>query len=481
MKIRFLGILITAAFLFSCAGGPGVKDTVPLWVDSVPEDTGTYRVFSSIGYGANLSQARQDAQKSLLIAVLEGMGFLGLDFEKTEEVPGLKELSDQLNQLIRQAGYSGLEGASLEHRDGWRNAEGDVAYGVVVFWERTALEKKVEELSSMVGIAGPEYQAFVEKAKAAENRNDPYEAALLWGRAGAAAEAGNFIAGAGTALKKIEGLLTPFTYRVVSLPEEAYQNSRPEEPVVFQVLSGGTPVANAEFVITYPGRSRDGSAMKGEARLDSDESGLVYFRPPEIAFEGVQVITIAPSANPFLKGFSNLSFEALNNFVDLIETPVLETSFEAMSPLRSISLGILILETDLAGNPLDSSHAAGGLLDHLLSDGFNVSVVELDSRDILERNEKELLRDLKADRQFSGQYERVIHGRVFLESFEQNGNNFTVRVSGTLAMSDIQKQVTLYRSKISKSSRASGSEQAISAAFRQLGRSFAEELSSQAP
>jgi hypothetical protein len=111
---------------------------------------------------------------------------------------------------------------------------------------------------------------------------------------------------------------------------------------------------------------------------------------------------------------------------------------------------------------LSSTAAAIGLLDDLSAEGFNVDIMTLNPQEMLTRTERELLRDLKADERFSERYERVIHGTVSLESFEQNGGNFSVRVTGTLAMSDIQRQVTLYRSEITKTSRASDSQQAIS-------------------
>ena len=47
-------------------------------------------------------------------------------------------------------------------------------------------------------------------------------------------------------------------------------------------------------------------------------------------------------------------------------------------------------------------------------------------------------------------------------------------------MSDIDRQVTLFSTEVTKTSRAASSQQAMSAAFRQLGRSFAEELIAQA-
>ena len=159
----------------------------------------------------------------------------------------------------------------------------------------------------------------------------------------------------------------------------------------------------------------------------------------------------------------------------------MQAEYEALSRIRIISTGILILETDLAGNPLNTADTAEGLLNDLSADGFDISIMNLDPSQMLSRSDEALLRDLKADSRFSDTYQRVIHGTVALDSFEQNGDNFTVKVSGTLTLSDINRQITLYKSEISKSSQASNSLQAISAAFRQLGRSFAGELIEQAP
>ncbi|MDT8299389.1 MAG: hypothetical protein RQ801_13875, partial [Spirochaetaceae bacterium] len=238
---------------------------------------------------------------------------------------------------------------------------------------------------------------------------------------------------------------------------------------------------SAEFLITYITSARDGSPTVGEARVFSDNSGLVRFRPPAAAFPGVQRVTIAPSIEPFLEFLVEPENSYVDGLIASVESPSAEAVYEVLSRIREIPMGVLILETDLAGNALSSTAAAIGLLDDLSADGFDVDIMTLSPQEMLNRTERELLRDLKADERFSDRYERVIHGTVSLESFEQNGGNFSVRVSGTLAMSDIQRQVTLYRSEITKTSRASDSQQAISSAFRQLGRSFAEELIRQAP
>ncbi len=479
MKIRFFGVFTVVLFLFSCAGRPSLDDNVPEWVTVPAKDTETHYAFNAKGYGRNLDSARRNSLYSLTDMVLDKMGLSGIKPEDASGIKALNEFKNQLGQLVEAEGYSGLEGAYLEHGAGWLIPEEGVAYGLTVLWERKAFERKAEELSALLTMASPEFKDFKKRAGDAESKGDIYGAALLWGAAAETAYGNNYTAGVKEALKNIEALLKRLDYRVVSVPEKAYQDFRPEEPVIFKVLYKDAPVPNAEFAVSYPDRSRDGSKIISTARFLTDKDGLLYFRPPEIAFEGVQLVTLAPSAKPFVKSLDNSDY--IKSFVQRVETPVSETSFEAISPLRKIPMGILVLETDLAGNPLNSSDAAMGLLDLLASDGFNVEIVELDAQDVIDRTDKELLRDLKADKRFSEKFGRVLLGRVILESFEQNGSNYTVKVSGTLSVSDIARQVTLYSSEISKSSRASGSDQAMSSAFRQLGRSFAEELISQAP
>ena len=247
------------------------------------------------------------------------------------------------------------------------------------------------------------------------------------------------------------------------------------------VSSPGKPVSNAEFVITYPKNTRDGSPEKAQARIFSDDNGVLRFLPPEIPYAGLQIVSIAPSAGPFLEYLDGTMDRHSNRMIELLEVPRLQAEYDAESRIRTIPTGILILETDLAGNPLNTADTARGLLDDLTADGFNIGIMNLDPSQMLSLSDQALLRDLKADSRFSDKYQRVIHGTVALDSYEEKGGTYTVKVSGTLAISDINRQITIYESGISKSSQAANSHQAISAAFRQLGRSFAGELIDQAP
>lgn len=72
-------------------------------------------------------------------------------------------------------------------------------------------------------------------------------------------------------------------------------------------------------------------------------------------------------------------------------------------------------------------------------------------------------------------------GTVSLEGFVQDGDSYVVEVSGTLSLADIERQVVLFRLGVTKSSRASDGQQAVLAAFRQLGREFAAALVERAP
>ncbi|RKX76358.1 MAG: hypothetical protein DRP49_03405, partial [Spirochaetes bacterium] len=348
-------------------------------------------------------------------------------------------------------------------------------------WDKAAFEKQRAYLAELNETASPGYKDMEIRAGDAESDGNFYEAAIIWAAAaGIARENGNN-SGYRNALDEVVKAIDNLEYLLNSYPDKTFVGLRPESPVLFLVSSRGKPVSNAEFVITYPKNDREGSPSRAQARVVSDDNGVVRFLPPEVPFAGTQIVTIAPGADPFLEYFDGNRDKYTQGLIDSLETPRMQAEYEALSRIRIISTGILILETDLAGNPLNTADTAEGLLNDLSADGFDISIMNLDPSQMLSRSDEALLRDLKADSRFSDTYQRVIHGTVALDSFEQNGDNFTVKVSGTLTLSDINRQITLYKSEISKSSQASNSLQAISAAFRQLGRSFAGELIEQAP
>jgi hypothetical protein len=481
MKIRSLALLTVIIFIASCAGGPGVREEAPEWVGIPPADTDTAWVFRGTGTGDTLTASRTAAIRDLESDILEQMNLGSPEDWNSDGRSAIDSLFDKLERMIGNPETSEMEGVELLNREGWKNAEGTITYAVEIAWDMNDFDRQVASLAELIGFGSAGFKEMEVRARAAEDDGNIYEAALIWAAAAGIAERNGNQTGYRNALMEVVSLLKILDFEVVSVPEQVYVGSRPGAPVLFSVSAGGKPVGNAEFLIMYPRNARNGSPVTSPARVLSDSDGIVRFLPPEVPFAGVQAVTISPSADPFLEYLSGPGDRYSDELIDGLEIPRAEAEYEALPVIRSIPIGIVILETDLAGNALNTTDAARGVLDDLVADGFNIEVMNLNPGEMLARTEAALLRDLKADENFADVYSRVIHGTVALESFEQNGDSFTVRVSGTLALSDIQRQVTLYRSEITKTSRAAGSQQAISAAFRQLGRSFAGELIQQAP
>ena len=474
MKFFSYALLSSFLFLFSCAGGPGVNEKVPEWADTPLEDTDTHKAFRGTGDGVTAADAEENALADLRKEILKAM-----EIEGSEAFNAMfKSIADMVSNPQISAG---VEGVQVIHNEGWKNAGGGVTYIVDITWEKGAFEKQREYLASFGARSGPGYEDLKIRAIDAEADGNFYESALIWAAAANVARENGNDSDYRTALDEIVAAMDNLDFEVESYPDKAFVGLRPELPVLFKVSSQGKAISNAEFLIAYPKNNRDGSPSRAQARIVSDSNGIVRFLPPEVPFAGTQAVTIAPSANPFLEYLGGIGDRYSEEMTASLETPRAQAEYEAESRIRTVPTGILILETDLAGNPLDTDDTARGLLDDLSSDGFNISIMDLDPAQMLSRSDQALLRDLKADTRFSSVYQRVIYGTVSLDSFEQKGGTYTVKVSGTLSLSDINRQVTIYKSEITKSSQASSSLQAISAAFRQLGRSFAGELISQAP
>ncbi|MCD6342627.1 MAG: hypothetical protein J7L76_02465 [Spirochaetaceae bacterium] len=473
MKIFSFALLIIILFFSSCAGGPEVSDITPDWADTPLEDTSSLKAFRGSGNGETLASAKAAAIDNLRSEILAAM--------EIESSGAFNAMFEEIAGIIANPGSGAVDGVEIVHNEGWMNSRDSITYIVDLSWDKAAFEKQRAYLAELNETASPGYKDMEIRAGDAESDGNFYEAAIIWAAAaGIARENGNN-SGYRNALDEVVKAIDNLEYLLNSYPDKTFVGLRPESPVLFLVSSRGKPVSNAEFVITYPKNDREGSPSRAQARVVSDDNGVVRFLPPEVPFAGTQIVTIAPGADPFLEYFDGNRDKYTQGLIDSLETPRMQAEYEALSRIRIISTGILILETDLAGNPLNTADTAEGLLNDLSADGFDISIMNLDPSQMLSRSDEALLRDLKADSRFSDTYQRVIHGTVALDSFEQNGDNFTVKVSGTLTLSDINRQITLYKSEISKSSQASNSLQAISAAFRQLGRSFAGELIEQAP
>ena len=480
MNMRSLVFLSILFSFFSCTVEIDVGVEAPEWILEPPKVSEIHRTIRGQAAAETIAEAQLAAFDDLKSALIEMMELGYVEYWSDEGKRAFEILFDAILHTIKNDKPSDF-GVELGAQGAWKSGGNQIHYAVEINWERKAFEEQALQLFELIGATNTQIQSYVLRARAAIRENETYEAALLWATVAGISRTVDIEAGYSFALKEVERSLGSLEISLVEVPDRVFVGLRPALPVVFFVSSHGRPVGNAEFIITYPNKARDGSIYIAKARVLSDVEGLVKFRPPEVVVSGPQELTIAPSARPFLDLFGEERDASIENFEANLEKPRAVASYDAQVRIRSIPMGILIVETDLIGNVLGETDAAEGLFGDLIADDFNVSIIELNPAEVLLLSERALLRDLKADIRFGGKYERVIHGRVSLDSFEQVGDVYTVRVSGILAMSDIQKQVTLFSSEITKTSQGAASQQAISAAFRQFGRSFAGEIIKLAP
>ncbi len=476
MKINLPVLIAVAVILIvSCAGGPEITEEPPEWVYNQIEDSSTHYMFRGIGIADELSPAIDEAVIEITGSALVKMTFDVPSRWKMGARYVIESFQDDLRSALKQPGYHTMSGLKILREAAWVE-DGEIIYVIDTSWEKQAFSKRADRLTVFTGIAIPEKGTFPSRAQTAEMDGNAYEAALIWATTTGSLDSDSYEQRMQESMSEIIRLLSQLSYKILSAPDDISAGNESDIPFTIGVLYDGKAVENAEFVISYPINLQNGSLSRGSTRLLTDSQGRIVFLPPAVFAVGTQRISLAPSADPFIKHFKATSNNDITTFIHIVENSRIDIEYESVTQDKAIPIGVFILETDLAGNPLKSSSVAGGVLDNLKANEFSAALIPLDSRELLSRNERELLRDLKADKQIPDQFPRVIHGIISLESFEQEGEFYIVKVGGTLYYSDIQSQVTVYQSRISKTSRVGDSQQAMNAAFRQLGRTFASEI-----
>lgn len=469
-----LAIAIFALLAFSCAGRPEVGNTPPDWISTAYTDTEKIYRFRGTGVADSLFLAKEEAVNEIINAALERMNLADPSVWNIGSQIAIESFKDELESALRMPDYYVIKGLDILQMNAWQDKT-SIFFAIDVAWIKDEFTKRAEDITTFTGTASPAV-SLEDRALAAENAGNIYEAALIWAVAAGVAERDKRMSDYLQAFMDISRLLNKLTYNLVSAPAEVFTDSPLLDPIVLDISSGKKPVGNAEFVISYPIQRSGGTQRLENVRLLTNSQGRIEFLPPAIGWEGTQSIFIAPSSAPFIKYLSDTQSGTAVKFADTLEKIRFEVNYESLERDRTVPTGILILETDIAGNPLNTASAVGGILNDLKSDGFNVKTLSLDSHEILSASGEDLPNNLTSLLQSYSGISRVIHGIVSLESFEQNGDSFTVRVGGTLFLSDIKRQIVLHQSKITKTSRSGSGQDAMNAAFRQLGRSFAAEL-----
>ena len=461
---------------FSCASGRGGRIAPPLWFEQLEDkvENGCY-YFKVTSESEDRKEAAGAVSTRILEVFLEKSG-LGYLLEKEED----KQL---LLEPLRSLVLTGVSGDGLPlklEKDEWVEQDGLFAYFGYYCIPETA-EKTLRTVLQERYFGTDEVLAGILKT-AEESENN----GLLYQAVEALMDAASYVLGLETPLSEVLAeqyatqaleIFQRIDYRIQNYPASVDANSPVDTPFSLRCMEGIIGIRSLEFLVEYKGRKRDGTIGTFEVRMVSDVDGFVNFYHPFLPFAGPSEVVMSPGSRKLKTTLRELaplldSAAALSRYLD--ENAV-TMGFSVNSIAREVSTGIIILHTDMTGANLNSSETANGLREVLTADGFDVEIMDLAPREITASNEQSFLRDLKAS--YAGRYRRVLFGVVGINDFDiRNENLYKVETSGFIKVVDVATGEILMEVEAEKSVESRDNALAVSASFRELGRSLAEEL-----
>lgn len=424
-------------------------------------------MFRGTGMADKKQQAMDAAIDNLIDSIIEEMNLSSVENWEADGRTALNDFRNQLDTVLRSPDDNAIPGLYVLNESIWREEPG-IVYSVEILWDKPDFNNQREIFVSLSGISSTSPETMLEEyALRSEDAGSLYEAALLWAAIAGNAEIANDESGSYRALQEVIRILRKLQYSAEAAPNFVFVGVEPVGTIVFRVSANGKPVGNAQFII---------SSIAGKDIVLSDENGRITFKPPTALSSGTQIVNLNLDPDSFLQYLSSKSTDYAVEFAAYLADTGFSLEYEALFPDNAVATGVFILETDLAGYTLASDSTASGIIDNLKDAGFNVARMTAVTQEILEQGNEAFWNSIKNNDAILNHFERVIYGTVSLDHFEQDDDTFIVGVNGTLYLSDIRNQRTLYSSTIAKTSRAGDGQQAMNAAFRQLGRSFAAEI-----
>ncbi len=277
-------------------------------------------------------------------------------------------------------------------------------------------------------------------------------------------------------LDKALSLLQRIDVETLRIPDGVMSNLRIDIPFQLFCSTEGKGLESVEFLVNYQGKKRDGTRGDFVRRVVSNANGLLEFYHPFIPFTGKSAVKFVPGSRDFHAGLISLENDGLDvsGIKDWVAKKTNSYDLDVSSGARSVPMGIVLLHTDITGSALRQEDSAFSLLDSLAQNGFNISILPLDPKELSSLSEAEFLRDLRA--QYKGKYTRVIFGVVGIEDFETRNDSFRVNTAGYLKVVDVESSEILFSMNTDKSVESRSNTLAVSTSFRELGKAFAEEI-----
>lgn len=456
----------------------------PAWVTSAPQDTSSamYFVGSAREESGSLPKAEENATYALIAEITRYLG-VEVTAETTSEAKAeLDSFTSNLTQVVKQSSSARVAGFRIADR--WVHDEGDaVTVYLLGEYDREEIEAERERLAEIELTKARAVSVPEQEGKRLEGDGRYFDAIKKYVEAAAAAYKSD-LANAKVFFERninsARAVVSKLNLAVVRDNIQALVGTPFEDALVVRVLygegSGARPVPDVSLEASYR-ETRNGRVTVRSTALLSDHDGDVVFLPPVSASVGSVSVTFRLDLESYLEPLRGVPAELkpqVNALEDLIVSRRAVLTYTCFSRAKDIPTGVVILDVDKAQNPMSSSETASGVLQGLTNAGFNVSALPFDAALLKGMNDAQVVELLA--KTYGSSVERIVFGVIGIEDFTQDGDQFLVKVSGAVKTADMRSGKILYTYQTFNRGIGKNSASAVSAAFRNLGVKFGEDL-----
>jgi hypothetical protein len=246
------------------------------------------------------------------------------------------------------------------------------------------------------------------------------------------------------------------------------------------------PVPDARVLFTVPRPAGDAGTVIRSQAVAVDTDGIAAFSPPPPEAIGSSTVTVTLAFDELLAPTERLTEDGsgapasaeLAALRAALEDVRASIRYVVRSRAREIPTGVIALDADIAGNPMEGDNTATGLLQTLNEQGFMVERLPFEAAQLSRANRPSVVDTLS--RRFGDRVERVILASGRIEEFNES-DGFIVTVTGSAEVHNLDTGRVIYSTEENQRSRGSSSSGAMSAAFRSLGNKLAEDLAENLP
>lgn len=489
LKLTVLAALV--AVLVGCASSPsgrGSEGEIPDWVMTPPADTAEEMYF--VGAGSDSSgddaAARQQAAGDLVSSITRFLGVQVTSSTTVEAKDSLNQFTSSLSQTIQEESEARL--GNFRVIDSYVERRGNLVnvYLLGEYDKQSLLEEKArlkalfEERQEAV--SGPELQGDNLSAQAKY-----YEAAVQYLTAATAASSSEIdnadikyernMNKAREAISKIE--LTKLNDNLTANLKEPFS-----EPFRLKVSTtdSNAGMPGVSIKVVYKSLRDNGRTGIESVNLTSNAEGEVQFTRPVpqlVGREELQMELDFSSALEALEEVPDSMYPQLEAVEDLIGKKEVSFVYTVVSRAREIPTAVMIADVDNGGTSLDKTETASGVLEALTAEDFSVGTIPV-QMSLLRGSDAALIDQVRSS--YGNRYRRVIFGTVGISDFREDESRYMVKVSGDVKVADLQTGEILYSSgNMFKSAIGQNIQSAMSAAFKQFGKSLGESLTRSLP